>query len=137
MNYYKCYRKNMDNESIDRIYILDEEDSNTYDIHHINNYKLKFIPMKSRAKFADFFHAIDENNINDNTIHIIANSDLYFDESIQKLQDYNLNYNKEKPMALALSRHDIDIYGNSHLFFQPGILNYNNSYCYCYIVFYF
>jgi len=71
-----CLQKNINNKYIDKIYILSKEN---YEIFH--NDKIKIIPIEKRPSYNYFFKTINKISQNDN-INIIANLDIYFDETI-------------------------------------------------------
>ena len=111
----KVLKKNIECEEIEKIFLLSEGD--VVLPSEIDRTKIEIIKTKERTTFQ---HCIDQANrvrVNDSTITIIANADIYFD-------DRNLRLIKELDFtetAFALSRWDIDQTG------KPRHFNYEWS----------
>ena len=92
-----CVVKNLQNPFIDNVYLLIEKTLEGFDK---TDSKLHFVNLKERPTFNKFFE-VANNYAKKNTISIIANSDIYFDES--------LIYTKrlEPEDCFALTRYDI------------------------------
>ena len=87
-----CLDQNLENSLIDRIFLLNESDKE-FDIPKIISKKLN-----RRPHFNDFFDLINQNSTKDD-ISIIANSDIFFDETLKYLNNY-----QSKNVVLALTR---------------------------------
>lgn len=106
-----CILNNFNNKNIKSITIFNEGGNlNTFE-----STKLKVIPITKRPTYQDFIHFINNNDTN-NDIHIIANSDIYFDEQIGVLQYLDLD-----DKCLAISRWDTT---ESN---KPKLYNHNDS----------
>ncbi len=93
-----CLQKNVSNELIERIYVIIEADTVT------PFYDNKIIYIRSeRPTFKEFFKLVNL-TATDNDYSIVANSDIYFDSTLQLLQ---LKDNQ----CYALSRHEINSKG--------------------------
>ena len=88
-----CLEKNIINAYIDNIYILDECDDKLP-----KNKKIKRFVVVNRPTYNDFFKFI--NRFTPNDINIIANSDIYFDNTIGYCKFINDND------CFALSRYE-------------------------------
>ena len=101
---YICLLNNILNDKIDKIILLNEEE---YDLDFLfdkidNKYKskVKQINIESRLRFYDAFNYV--NTYYKNNIIIVANLDIFFDNNINKLKDYDL-INK----FFSISRYDL------------------------------
>lgn len=101
-----CLINNSKNKLIDEIHLFVEKD---YDFSFINLDKIKLINTDKQLSYKRSF---DYSNINfDNkNIIILANSDIYFNDTLDKI--HNLNFDKT---FYALSRHDLDKNGKYKL----------------------
>tara|TARA_Y100000385_G_scaffold176254_1_gene182152 strand:+ start:358 stop:1155 length:798 start_codon:yes stop_codon:yes gene_type:complete len=104
-------KKNIDNSSIKSINVFNEGG----DLSAFKSSKLQIVPMEQRPTYQDFINHINA-NLNQDDIHIIANTDIYFDKNIKVLQHINL-----KDTCLALSRWDTT---NT---IKPKLYNRNDS----------
>jgi len=110
----KCLIKNFENNYIKKIYLLNND---IYDLSFINNINVhnKIIQVKIsnndnyRLKYNDAIKFINENLMNN--ICILANSDIYFDKSLFKINKKIIHNN-----FFALLRYDEDCNGNKVLF---------------------
>jgi len=102
----KCLIKNCENEYIEKIYLLND---NYYDMSFLqNDYKIiQIIIPCTKLNFKDAVKFINE-NLQDN-ICILANSDIYFDNSLLKITSMNNKF-------YALLRYDEDEFNNKNLF---------------------
>jgi hypothetical protein len=91
-----CLEKNLSNATFTKVTVFNEGG----DLSAFASEKLKFIDIEKRPLYQDFFQYINQHGSN-NDIHIIANTDIYFDEHIAALQHLNL-----ENTVLALSRWD-------------------------------
>ncbi len=103
-------KRNINNSSVSSITILNEGD----DLSTLSS-KIINIPIKRRPSYNDFFQVIKQNKDKE-AIHIIANTDIYFDKNIDVLNFLNLHN-----VCLALSRWDTTI--GDH----PLLFNHNDS----------
>ena len=118
LEYFKNTDKNRDNEVIQainnninsnlftKIYIFTQE--TIIDIQF--SLKVEIIKINQRLTFRDMFYHINSLT-NINSINVICNNDIYFDNTINILIDYNLD-NK----FLAILRRDVLKDGTSKLF---------------------
>ena len=93
-----CLKKNISNKAISKIIVFNEGDS----IAHLAPGKIEEVFIDKRPTYQDFKNYINA-NLNKDDIHIIANTDIYFDKHIGILKHINL-----KDTCLALSRWDTD-----------------------------
>jgi len=91
-----CLEKNLSNATFTKVTIFNEG----ADLSQLEQPKLKLIPIDNRPTYQDFFNYIKLQK-EPEAIHIIANTDIYFDQHIAVLKHLDLN-NK----VLALSRWD-------------------------------
>ena len=100
----RCLIKNYQNKYIEKIYLLNDK---IYDIPITNDYKKKFqqIIVSNDEKYKlTYYDAIKFINDNlDDRICILSNSDIYFDNSLQ-----NINNKTIKNNFMALLRYDED-----------------------------
>ncbi|MEI6850247.1 MAG: hypothetical protein WCK29_04375, partial [archaeon] len=90
-------RKNCNNKFIDKIYLFMEKD---HRLPILKNRKIEKIIIGERLEYQ---HCLNFSNKNlQNQLSIIANSDIYFDESINLIN--NLNFDN---LLLAITRHDL------------------------------
>jgi hypothetical protein len=82
----RCLIKNCENEYIEKIYLLND---NYYDMSFLHNDSkiIQIIIHSSKLNFKDAIKFINE-NLQDN-ICILANSDIYFDNSLSKIGSMN------------------------------------------------
>jgi len=104
-------KKNIKNSSIKSITVFNEGGG----LSAFKSSKLQIIPVKQRPTYKDFINHINSNSNPDN-IHIIANTDIYFDKNIEVLKHINL-----KDTCLALSRWDTTETK------KPKLYNHNDS----------
>ena len=115
----KCLIKNIQNKYIKKIYLLNNY---LYDLSFINQEiqknKIEQIIISNdinyKLKYNDSIQFINE-NLNDE-ICILSNSDIYFDNSLSKINNKIINNN-----LLALLRYDEDINGNKQIFKRNDI----------------
>jgi len=102
----KCLIKNCKNEYIEKIYLLND---NYYDMSFLENDSkiIQIIIKGPKLNFKDAIQFINE-NLQDN-ICILANSDIYFDNSLSKIKTMDNKF-------YALLRHDEDESANKNLF---------------------
>lgn len=90
-----CINNNLNNKSITSVTILNQGG----DLSHFRSNKLIIIDVKTRPTYNDFIDCIQGRQKNNNGIHIIANTDIYFDLNIGAIEYFNL-----KNKCFALSR---------------------------------
>ena len=105
---YQCLLKNIEQPLIDRIYlILQGEDKPMLP----NTEKIEYVHLGKRPQFSDFFEIT--NSINQTNIRfIIANSDIYFDETLSFL-----NKSQKNKRIITLTRWDLQ-YDGSLVFYN-------------------
>jgi hypothetical protein len=88
----ECLKNNFNNKFIDKIYLLNDL---VYEIEFIDNHKEKIIQIivdSNNAKRLGFDYAVTFINTNlQNTLCIISNSDIYFDDTLELLDGYNFD----------------------------------------------
>jgi hypothetical protein len=92
---------NVNNNSINKIYLFNERIYTDEELG-IKSDKIVQIDIKNRLKFSNVFDLIEEHNINGYVA--IANSDIFFDKSIENVTRYDL-INKN---VLTLCRYEFD-----------------------------
>ena len=92
---YECLLKNARNRYISKIYVFSENNSYIKFPHN------KIVPLKAdhRLTYFEFFKTVNQSFRNQ--ICIVANADVYFDESIVKLNQFDF-----KNRIIALSSYD-------------------------------
>lgn len=91
-----CIRKNIENRHIDRIFILKEPGEVSYNL--IEDMKLQIIDIPERPSYNGVFNQV--NGITGEAdINIIANTDIFFDDSIRVLKTV-----MERRSCFALTR---------------------------------
>jgi len=106
-----CLLNNISNKAISKIIVFNEGDS----IAHLAPSKIEEVFIDKRPTYQDFINYINTNPTSDD-IHIIANTDIYFDKNIEVLKHINL-----KDTCLALSRWD------TADTIKPKLYNHNDS----------
>lgn len=85
--YLTCLSKNLENDCIKKIVLfMSEDDSPPFDHEKIVVNKIR---RKYRPTYADFFRYANENLANQDCI--LANSDIYFNESLSEANGFNLS----------------------------------------------
>lgn len=79
---YRCFQKNLENPHIDRITVLWESQDSPPE--YTKHEKVCIVPVTERPKFGDYFRYANENL--EGKI-IVANSDIYFDDTIALAKD--------------------------------------------------
>jgi hypothetical protein len=107
----KCLQKNVDNKNIKKIYLLN---NTIFDLSFIkNNNKIEQVIISLNNDYIlNYKDAIQfiNNNLK-NKICILANSDIYFDDTLSKINLKNIANN-----FFALLRYDEDINENKKIF---------------------
>ncbi|HMD53702.1 MAG TPA: tetratricopeptide repeat protein [Phycisphaerae bacterium] len=103
----QCLRNNFENPLIDRIIILAQSAPELRkDLQHPQAVWRDIDcrnKLEQRPAFGDFFACINELTTAPDEIHIVAHSDVYFDESLGSVRDLNLEL-----VCLALTRWEIN-----------------------------
>jgi hypothetical protein len=107
----RCIQNNATNPSIASVTVFNEGES----VSHLAPEKIIDISIEKRPTYNDFFIRINEQSTNE-AIHIIANTDIFFDENIAVLKEV-LDFNT----CFALSRWDTT---ESE---KPLLYNHNDS----------
>ena len=107
----EAIRINSNLSAISKIIVFNEGDS----IAHLAPGKIEEVLIDKRPTYQDFINYINTNS-NTDDIHIIANTDIYFDKNIEVLKHINL-----KDTCLALSRWD------TADTIKPKLYNHNDS----------
>ena len=107
----KAIRINSNLLAISKIIVFNEGDS----IAYLAPSKIEEVFIDKRPTYQDFINYINSNS-NPDDIHIIANTDIYFDKNIEVLKHINL-----KDTCLALSRWD------TADTIKPKLYNHNDS----------
>ena len=87
-----CLLKNVENSHIDKIYLLNERIYTVDELGGIDSDKIIQVNIDKRLTYKDVFNYVDKNNING--FFCIINSDIFFDETIKKLNLTNLSEEK-------------------------------------------
>jgi len=106
-----CFQNNLSNKAISKIIVFNEGES----ISYLEPTKIEEVFIDKRPTYQDFINYINTNSSPDD-IHIIANTDIYFDKNIEVLKHINL-----KDTCLALSRWD------AADTIKPKLYNHNDS----------
>ena len=101
-----CLHKNISNPYIDKIYLLNEKIYTQKELG-LNDEQIKKIvqvDIKKRMKYSDFFNFINHKKEKDNLegYVILANSDIYLNETVTNLYRTNLSFKKACFMQLRL-----------------------------------
>ena len=94
-----CVRKNVENQFIDKIILLNEND---YSTNLPTNSKIQQVIINKRLYYDDVIRYIND-NIPANSIVVFANADIYLDDTIRHLWSTNLD---DKFMALLRYEND-------------------------------
>jgi len=137
-----CLAMNVMNPVIDYIYLLTEYETDytpyTAEQLGITSEKIIQIPLNHRMKYSDVFHFVKE--LNCYGYIIIANADIFFDESLKNVLHSGMN---EKPQMMCQLRYEYDghlantkIFGNGredsqdawiyHSKWNPMLYHYNH-----------
>lgn len=110
----KCLLKNYENKNINKIYLLNNE---LYDLNYKGNKIIQIIISKEKNYILKYNDAIEfiNNNLK-NKICILSNSDIYFDETLSKINNYNIKDN-----LFALLRYDEEEDGSKKIFTRHNI----------------
>ena len=110
----RCLKNNFENIYIEKIYLLNNE---LYDLNFKGNKIIQIIISKEKdyiLKYKDAIQFINENL--KNKICILSNSDIYFDETLSKINNNNIKDN-----FFALLRYDEQEDGSKKIFTRYDI----------------
>jgi hypothetical protein len=114
---FECLRRNVENDYLDEIHLFLEGQINLQELALTNalfgSSKLRLIPWNDRLKFCDLF-AYSNHHLTSSLV-VIANADIYFDQTLIYLDDYDLVGG-----LLCLSRWNVQADGSSIHFAHPG-----------------
>lgn len=96
----KCLKLNVFNNSIDKIYLLNERIYTNEELGIFND-KIIQININKRLSYNDVFDFIDNNNIKG--FIVLSNSDIFFNKSLEELKRMDIIENKS---IIALNRYD-------------------------------
>lgn len=117
-----CIINNIRNPYFNKIYIIGTQNDLEYLSEKISSDKITFIVYEERPTFNYFFNTINKYTDND-SINVMSNSDIYFDETLLYLNRYFSSYtntdNEDLDIALALTRWDMLENGFSKFFNVP------------------
>lgn len=85
----RCLLTNLNNPLIDRIYLLIEEGDPIFPFSREEK-RIKVIRIRRRPTYSAVFQIVRENS-DQGDINIIANSDIYFDDSLEKVNEIQPN----------------------------------------------
>jgi len=109
-----CLKKNYENKYIQKIYLLNNQ---LYNLDYKGNKIIQIIISKEIDYILKYNDAINFINKNlKNKICILSNSDIYFDNTLSKINDKNI-----KDTFFALLRYDEDENGKKKIFTRHDI----------------
>ncbi len=94
-----CLENNIHNVIFNQIYIFSEIPILNIDVTK----NTIIIPIKNKPTFTTFFSYINSNEIFKNTINVISNTDIIFNETLLYSKYY---FQDNKPIILVLSKYD-------------------------------
>lgn len=93
-----CLKKNIECIAIEKIFLLIDDNH----IPELDDEKIEIINLPGRPSYLDWINLTNE-KCNNNTLSILANTDIYFDRSILKL---NKIFSLKEESFVALSRYE-------------------------------
>jgi hypothetical protein len=96
----ECLLKNVENSHVDSIYLLNERIYNIEELG-IESDKIIQVDISRRMLFSDIFHYVTTHNINGYIV--IMNSDIFIDDTIERLHTCDIS---QKKAAYALLRYE-------------------------------
>jgi hypothetical protein len=108
-----CLKLNSENPVIDKVILLNERMYKHKDLGGLNSTKVQQINISKRLMYSDVFHYVNENKLKGYII--IANSDIFFDETLEKIK-YSTLHTDRQMMALLRYEYDPTNKYNSKLF---------------------
>lgn len=107
-----CLESNLKHSMLKKIHILydySKDDNNCLLLNYLKNKKITIDYINKRPTYEDFFNI--SNSLYEKSKIIIANADIFFDESLNLLQNYDL-----KNTFIGLTRWDLKKNGTTTLF---------------------
>jgi hypothetical protein len=96
-----CLKFNVENPLIERVYLLNERTYKPKELGGLNSTKLVQINISKRLQYGDVFHYVNTQQLKGYII--IANSDIFFDETIGNIKRSEMHLRKQ---MLALLRYE-------------------------------
>jgi len=112
----ECLRRNVENERLHEIHLFAEDpvSPGTSPLKPpLPSEKIRMVSHGRRVTFQSLFHYANRNRAGERVI--IANADIYFDDTLKLLDGYDLS-----SQLLCLSRWDVHADGSVHFFEQPA-----------------
>jgi len=94
----QCLQNNIDNPLIDKIYLLNERIYKPRELGVTPSPKIVQVSLGKRLQYGDVYRYINEHQIAG--YNILANSDIFFDETLLALRKSDLHGEKKKMVAL-------------------------------------
>ena len=112
--FLECIRRNCSNQFIDEVHVFIEDSSDPGKVSAMLAFpsKVQLIAAGRRLTFRELFGYANQNFACRDVI--IANGDIFFDQSLKRLRGYDL-----LGKLLCLSRWDVNFDGTAQLFDQP------------------
>lgn len=94
-----CLQKNIQCDEVEKIILIIDDNH----IPELESPKLEIVRVTSRPTYLDWIELTEKKCLSSNSVSVLANTDMYFDDSISQLREiFSIN-----PMAfVALSRYD-------------------------------
>ncbi len=112
----ECLRRNADNNLLQEIHVFSEDAVESVDLQSDPLFsldKMRLIPHRRRMTYRDFFNYANQNLPGRKVI--IANADIFFDQSLALLENYDLD-----GKLLCLSRWEMKPDGSTVFFEHPA-----------------
>jgi hypothetical protein len=102
--YERCLKENVNNSQLDKICVIYEENGEKMSFPEtmFDSPKISVIKVAKRPTYSDIFEIINSIVGNKDIISILANSDIYFDESLELVNNIDMD-----SVCLALTRYDV------------------------------
>lgn len=110
-----CLKKNIENPFVEKIFLLNEKIYSKKELGGLSSDKICQIDVKDRLTFKMAFEFVEENKEKFPGFYCIMNSDIFFDNSIEKLKHTNLHETKSF-MSLLRWEYNPKNIANSKLF---------------------
>lgn len=108
-----CVKQNINNKNFDKIYLLLENELDVQD--WMNKPNVIIVNINKRMNFKDMFEYINTINDIEEKINIISNLDIFFDNTISKLNNHNVDNH-----FITLTRWDLNIKTKQAKFFNTN-----------------
>lgn len=121
--YYTVLEKNINNSEIEMINIFVDNIEFYIELEtkYSGNNKLRFIKIDNRLTFKKCLEYI-KNNVENDVICIISNADIYYDDTLKRLDTMDMNN-----LVVSLLRYDVATDGTSKLHNNNGNINTTND----------